>query len=235
MASDPIPEVVPEKKKHRWLWVVLAIIIILPLLFLGWTGIYSIPVLTDLFGSRKPIDLGVVVSNEALASAIADNPMDLEGDPAEYSGVAKKIYTGQVPINDQHSSEEMTSFLQHYTQNAPYIRDLQVKFIDGGMEISAFVKEYVKAPVYIKVGVEKTGVKSIKLNLQKAKIGRLSVPETYYDDIEKFAEDVINDKLTEIEGFTIDKLEYTDGQAYLKGTLPEKVELVSGEEDKFWE
>ena len=235
MISEPIPEVVPKKKRRTWPWFLLAIVIILPLAFLGWTGIYNIPILTDLFGSKNPIDLGVKTSEEALASAIAGNPMELEGDPVSYSAVAKKVFTGQVPVDDKHSSEEMTSFLRHYTENAPNIRDLQVKFIDGGMEISTFVKEYIKAPVYVKVGVEKIGVKSIDLNLQKAKIGRLPIPESYYSDIERIAEDIINNRLVEIESFTIDTLEYSEGYAYFKGTLPEKVEVVPSEEDKFFD
>ncbi|MBU0706996.1 hypothetical protein KKG41_01355 [Patescibacteria group bacterium] len=231
MDPSSIPEEKSEKKKrHIGLWILLVIVILI-VLFFGWTGIYNIPLLTNLMGTNEPIDLGVEVSEEALASAMVNNPMDLQGSATEYSGVAKKIFTGEVPIDGENTSEELTSFLQHYTQNAPHVRDLQVKYIEGGMEISTFVKTRINAPVYVRVGVTKTGAKSVDIDLQSAKVGRLPIPSNYYDQIEEIAEEIINDRIASIESFSIDTLEYHDGYAYFKGSMPETVEVVSGEEN----
>lgn len=233
-----VPETKKEKhpkKKRKWLkWLIILIIIFsLPLTLLGATGIYNIPVVSHIFRANKPINLGVKVTSEALASAMAGNPMTLKGDAASYSGVGNKIFSGEVKVDTKNTSEEVTSFLNHYTQNAPHIRDLQVKYIEGGLEISTFVKTYIKAPVYVKVGVQRTSSKSVDLDLTKVKIGIIPVPKRYYDQIEKAAEEIINNRMKEIPGFSMDVLEYHDSYALLKGTLPKTVEMVSGERPVF--
>ncbi len=233
MNGQPSEQSSPEEPKHKrrkWPWIVLAIVIFVPLLVLGWTGLYSIPVVSAIFGTNKPIDLGVKVSAEALASAMRDNPMTLVGDSKTWYGLSKKKYSGSVPIDDVHSSEEVTSFISHYTQGHKYARDIQVKFVEGGMEVSAFVVPVIKAPIYAKVGVTRTGSKSVSITVDKAKVGRLSVPATYYDDIGREASQWINERLAEADGFSLETLEYRDGEAYLKGTLPKTVEQVPGEE-----
>lgn len=215
---------IPQKKHYRkWPWVLLAVIIVVPLLFLGWTGIYHIPVLTAMFGSDKPNDLGVKISDEAFASAMADNPMTLEGDPSEYCGACTKTFSGTVQYDDVSTSEEVTSFITRYTQKAPYIQDIHVKFIDGGMELSGFVVPYVKAPAYARVKVTKASTTSVNIELEQAKIGRLTVPERYYDQIETTAEDIAAQMMAEVPGFSIDELEYRTDGAHFKGTLPKTI------------
>ncbi|PIY95497.1 MAG: hypothetical protein COY66_06555 [Candidatus Kerfeldbacteria bacterium CG_4_10_14_0_8_um_filter_42_10] len=230
-ASVPLKEKKEKKKKRRWIkWlIILAIIIGLPVAVIGATGVYNIPVVSQIFGTNKPIDLGIKASPEALASALAGNPVTIKGDPAEYSGVRNKKYSGKVDVDVTYTSEEVTSFLQHFLQNAPHIRDLQVKYIEGGLELSTFVKTYIKAPVYAKVYVTRTSNKSVDINLEKVKVGRIPVPERYYSQIEEIAEKAVNNQMNEIEAFTIDTLEFHDGYAVRKGTLPKTVELLPGE------
>ncbi|MFH0852933.1 MAG: hypothetical protein V1853_00825 [bacterium] len=228
---EPINPQPDKKKRRKWPWITLGIIIILPILAVGISGIYYIPLVSDVFGARKPKDLGIKTSPEALASALADNPMELKGSPTEYYGLGKKIFTGQVNIDDQHSSEEVTSFIELYTQDAPFISDLQVKFTEGGMELSAFIKKFIKAPVYVKIGVTRTSEKTIDIDLQKAKVGVFSVPEQYYDEIEKSAEEFIASRIEEIGSFSIEQLQYHDGYVYFKGTLPETVEMIKDSDD----
>ena len=98
------------------------------------------------------------------------------------------------------------------------------------MEISAFVAPYIKAPAYVDVDVTRTSNQTISLNLKKAKVGRLTVPATYYDDIEQAAQDIINREIAKVGGFSIEQLEYGPGTAYLKGTLPQTVSLLPGEQ-----
>lgn len=218
------------KRRRKWPWIVLAIVILVPLMILGWTGLYNIPVVSAIFGTNKPTNLGVKVSAEALASAMRDNPMTFVGDPKTWYGMSKKKYSGSVPIDDRHSSEEVTSFISHYTQGHKYARDIQVKFVEGGMEISAFVVPVIKAPIYAKIGVTRTGTKSVSITVDKAKVGRLAVPATYYDDIAREATKWVNERLVEVDGLAIETLEYRNGEAHLKGTLPKTVEQVAGEE-----
>lgn len=227
-SKPEIPAV--TRRRRRWPWVVLAIVILLPVTLLGWTGLWNIPVVSALFGTNKPIDLGVRVSDEAYTSAVRDNPMTLVGDTSQWYGLGKKAYSGSVPIDDVHSSEEVTSFISRAIGGHRYARDIQVKFIPGGMELSAFVVPVIKAPAYARVGVTRTSEKTVAVSVEQIKIGRLSVPERYYEMIADEAEEFINARLAEADGFSLEVLEYRENEAYLKGTLPKTVEQVSGEE-----
>lgn len=222
-----------QKKRHRLrttLIILILLLVVLPILALGYTGVYQIPVVSALFGTNKASDLGVRPTAADLASAIRDNPMTFQGDAAAWSGMSKKKYSGSVPIDDVHSSAEITAFIQQYTQGGKYAKDIHVRVIDGGVELSAFVTPFIKAPVFARVGIVRTGPKSVALTLQSAKVGRLSVPEQYYPDIAKAAQDFVNARLAEVDGLSIDVLEYRNGEAYLKGILPKTVEQIPGEE-----
>lgn len=230
LPSAPPP--IPEKKPRRriWPWIIVAIIILLPLGAIGWTGLWNIPVVSAIFGTNKPIDLGVRSSQAALATAKRDNPMTLVGDTSTWYGLAKKKYTGSVPFDDRHSSEEVTSFINLEIGGHRYAKDIQVKFHNGGMELSAFVVPYVKAPVYADINVTKTSNKTVSITLTKAKLGRLTIPTGYYDDISREATEWVNARLAEAEGLSIEQLTYSANEAYFKGTLPATVEQVPGEE-----
>ncbi|USN53151.1 MAG: hypothetical protein H6760_03150 [Candidatus Nomurabacteria bacterium] len=227
-------ESLPKPKRHRLRWTLVTLVvvlIILPLLALGYSGVWHIPGLTQLFGSDKPIDLGVHPTEADLASALADNPMMIEAEPGTFYWSQNKSFAGQVAIDDEHSSEEVTAFIQHYHGDGRFVRDIQVRFREGGMEISAFVSPYIKAPVYVDVDVTRTGTQSVSLNLQKAKVGRLTVPEKYYNQIEEAAQDVLNREIAAVPGFRIDDLQYTDNAAYLLGSLPAMVTPLGGEQE----
>lgn len=227
-------ESLPKPKRHRLRWtivILLVLFVLLPLLFIGYSGIWQVPGLTQLFGSDKPIDLGVHPTEADLTSAEADNPMTISAEPGTFYWSQDKAYSGQVSIDDQHSSEEVTAFIQHYHGDGRFVRDIQVRFRDGGMEISAFVSPYIKAPVYVDVDVVRTSSQSVRLDLKKAKVGRLSVPQQYYDQIEEAAQDILNREIAAVPGFSISDLSYGENTAYLKGTLPEKVTPIGNSQD----
>ncbi|MDP3964484.1 MAG: hypothetical protein Q8Q20_02355 [bacterium] len=225
---------VPARKRHRLrvtLIVGIVVLILLPLGLLGWTGLYNIPVISALFGTNKPIDLGVHPTEADLASAKADNPMTVSAETGEFRWTRNKSFSGSVPIDDVHTSEEVTAFITAYHGDGGNVRDIQVKFRPGGMEISAFVVPYVKAPAYVNIDVARTSANSVSLNLQSAKLGRLTVPERYYDEIEDAAERILNREIASVNGFSIEELIYGDNTATLRGTLPETVNLEPGEQD----
>lgn len=219
-------------KRRRWPWVVgvlLLIFVVLPLVALGWTGIWNVPVLSSLFGTNKPIDLGVHPTDADLQQALADNPMTFVDAPGSWSGMSVKRYSGTIPINDENTSAEVTAFIRHL-HGGPYTRDIQVKYNEGGMEVSAFVVPYLKAPVYADVGITRTSASTVSLSVRKAKVGRLAVPKSYYDEIEREATAWVNERLAEVPGLSLDVVEYHDGFAKLQGTLPQTIEQIAGQE-----
>jgi len=205
-------------------------VVVVPLFLLGYSGLWNIPVISAVFGTNKPIDLGVEISQAAYERAMADNPMTFVGDTSAWYGMSVKKYSGTVRIDDEHSSAEVSSFINLGIGGHRYARDIQVKFRPGGMELSAFVVPKIKAPVYADIDVVRTANKSVAITVRRAKVGRLTVPAGYYDDISRIASEWINDRIAEVPGASIDVLEYRDDAAYLKGTLPKTVEQVAGQE-----
>jgi hypothetical protein len=223
----------PKKKSHKLLWtliILIFILVVLPLGALGYTGIYNIPVVSAIFGTNKPIDLGVHPTEADLQSAEADNPMTIVAEPGTFYWTQGKEYSGKVAIDDTHSSAEMTAFIEKYHGDGRHVKDIQVKFREGGMEISAFVTPYINAPVYVDVDVTRTSDNSVAINLVKAKIGRLSVPERYYEEVSAKAQEIINKEIAKVPGLNIEKLEYHADEAYLKGTLPKMVTATGVQE-----
>jgi hypothetical protein len=140
--KEPLKEKkVKKHTKKRIVWLVILIIIIaLPVMVIGATGMFNIPLISHVFGSNKPADLGIKPSEVAFESIMKTFPVEFKGDPNSFSGIGNKEFNGKISVDAQYTSEEITSILDHYLQNAPHVRDIQVKYVEGGMEISAFVK-----------------------------------------------------------------------------------------------
>lgn len=220
------------RKPRRWPWVVgilVVLFVVVPVVLLGWTGLFHIPVISTIFGTSKPMDLGVHPTPVDLQKALADNPMTFIDAPGTWSGMSVKRYTGTVAIDDENTSAEVTAFIKHI-HSGKYARDIQVKYHEGGMELSAFVLPFINAPAYANVGVMRTSPTSVAVTVRSAKVGRLTIPTKYYGDIAREATNWINQRLAEVPGLSLDVVEYHDGFAKLKGTLQKSIEQVPGKE-----
>lgn len=217
-------EVVKPKKHHgfRNFLIVLVILILAVIIAVGATGIYNVPVVSSVFGANKPKDLGIKTSPEALASLKTKIPMTISGDPISYSAGADKVFSGQINVDTRTTSEEITSWLQRFqgTNSSLPFTDIQAKKIEGGVEISAMLNAYVKAPIYLKVMINRVSNKSVSLDIQKAKIGLFNVPDNYLKQATDFFNKKVNHIMAAIPGFSMEKLEYHDGYTDFKGTFP---------------
>lgn len=230
--STPIPaQPTPTPKRHRGRNAIIVLLIVIVALLIGiaTTGVYTIPGLSRLLGADKPQDLGVQASQEALDTFFAGLPTRIETEASRRCLTCNRIYEGSVPIEARPTDQEITSFLKlQPRQQGDLLKHTQVKYIEGGMEISTKVSRYIKAPVYAKVLVSKGGPKSVSLTLVEGKVGRMAVPEKYLQQAEDYFEDLANDHLAGIEGFSIETLEYHPGTSYFKGTLPAVVKSAPG-------
>ncbi|MDD5039566.1 MAG: hypothetical protein PHY34_00260 [Patescibacteria group bacterium] len=211
---------------HGFRNLVLTLIVLAALVATGLaaTGLYDIPFLSEKFGTNKPQDLEVATSDEALASLGQKIPMTISGPQFDYAYVSpKKIYTGTVAVDAETTSAEISSWLQRFQGENPPVTKMQVKMIEGGLEISGIVDRYVKAPGYIKVLVAQKSPKSIDLTITDARLGRIPLPAWIQRKIENSFEEKINGRLGEIPNFSIETLEYHDGFSKFKGTLPANV------------
>ncbi len=155
----------PKKSpKLRTLLIVVAIVIIIIAVALAATGLYAVPGLASLFGTDRPKDLGVSTSDEALASLKQKVPMTISGASVDYGTVSLvQTATGSIPVDAEITSSEITSWLSRHQGDGGPVTDVQVKYIEGGMELSGMLHEYVEAPVYAKVMVDQTGANSVAL------------------------------------------------------------------------
>lgn len=224
-------EIEKPKKRHFWrTFLVVILIIILGLVIaVAATGLYDIPVLSSAFGANKPKDLGIEVSDEAIKSLDEKLPVDYGGDITAFTLRGERKFEGEVAVDFEATSEEFTSLINKIPQENRMVTDVQVNFVEGGIEMSGMLKQYVKAPVYLKLDVTKTGDKSVAINIQKAKVGVFSVPDKYIQKASEAIQDLVNDRMQEVPGFSMETLEYHDGYSVFKGTYPEKVTPGDGE------
>ncbi|MFA6524923.1 MAG: hypothetical protein WCT33_01480 [Patescibacteria group bacterium] len=229
--TNPIDSVTPDKKsdkidqpkkRHRVRNFFIVLVIILFVLSLGVaaTGIYEIPVISSVMGTNKPKDLGIKTSPEAVVSISKKIPMKISGDYISYTADPKEIFTGEIKVDAEFSSEETTSWLARFEGTDPIFDDVQVKKGDGEIEISAMMKKYVKAPVYIKVKVNQTGVNQVDLDIVEGKFGMITIPDMYLQKGEDYFEEKVNSLMNSIPGFKMESYEIKGGNSYLKGTYP---------------
>jgi len=220
----------PKKKSHklRWTLIILFIIfVLLPVFLIGYTGLFSIPILSDIFGSKNPIDLGVKISEEALNSGMEKTPWTLDElpNPSSTSPLdSEPIFSGSVAVTNDITSEEFSSFVDNRFQSVDELESIQVKFNEGGAELSLKLKEYMDVPIYIKSDITTLPDKTLAFDVKSIKIGRLPIPGKYLDEFEEAATDFINDRIIKVSGFSIEKLEFKDNFVDFVGTYPEKVE-----------
>ncbi|MBI5037844.1 MAG: hypothetical protein HZC01_04045 [Candidatus Kerfeldbacteria bacterium] len=219
MAQNAQSATEKPKKHHGWLifFVVVFLLIIGIATAVAATGVYAVPVLTGVFKSDQPIDLGISNDPAYLETLYAKVPMTIS---STRTNSLVNMFEGQIDVHMRGTSEEITAWLTRFEGDNPAFSNVQVNMIEGGMEVSGIVNEYIHAPAYIKAGVTMSTNKSIDLTVAAAKIGRVSVPQHYLDDVEKYFEDHINAQMARTEGFSMEKLEYHSGYSDFVGTLP---------------
>ncbi|MFA5070356.1 MAG: hypothetical protein WC528_03680 [Patescibacteria group bacterium] len=216
----------PKKKHHRLrnFLIVLGVIIVALVLVIGYLGIYKIPVISSVMGADKPRDLGIKTSEEALASIKEKIQMKITGDYVNFESTdPSQLFTGVIPVDTSTTSEEITSWLQRFEGDDPIFSDTQVRKFEGGLEISTMLNMYLKTPVYVKVLVNQTSNKSVSLNIQKASLGRIPVPEGYLEKASDWFEEKIAKIMAAIPGFSMEKYEIHENYSTFKGTFPAQV------------
>ncbi|MFA5051833.1 MAG: hypothetical protein WC544_02095 [Patescibacteria group bacterium] len=222
LPSDNKPTA-PPKKRHgfRNFLITLVVIIVVIAIGVSVTGVYAVPGLANIFGMNKPKDLGVTYTAQDLATLEKNIPLKITGTPVNYAAASSdKIFSGQISVDTNRTSAELTAWVNRFGGANSPVTDVQVKFIEGGMEISGMVNQYVHAPVYVKVMVTQTSSNSVALDIQQAKLGAVSVPDKYLQQVQDWFQKRINERMADIPGYSIDTLQYHDGYSYFKGTYP---------------
>ncbi|MFA6512185.1 MAG: hypothetical protein WCV86_03625 [Patescibacteria group bacterium] len=218
-----------KKKRRVWPWVTLGVVIVVLIVLVAVSGLYSIPLLSDLFGAGNPKDLGVTYTEQDVASAEKKLLFNLKGTSEGYSLFSNMEYEGSKDVDQTLTSSELTAFANTYIPDNDLFSNMQLKVRDGGMEVSLHVTPYINAPVYIAGDIAKASEKGIALDLTALKVGLLPIPGNILQQVEDFAEGVINDRMQDIDGFTIETLEFTDDGIVFTGTHPKSKTLSEGD------
>jgi hypothetical protein len=221
----------PQPKTRKWrkglIWTIAIVLVLL--IGISATGLINIPGLSSILNTNKPKDLGIKASPEALASLEQKMPVEIIGGPEGLCLACGQTYEGQISVTARRTSEEITSFLKLFPrEDGDILKNTQVRFIEGGLEISTKLNKYTSAPIYVKVMVNRTGSKTVSLDIIKGQIGVFSVPDKYIKQANDFFTKLANNHLAEISGFSMDKLEYHNGYSDFSGTYPQIVKPTTG-------
>ncbi|MFH1207431.1 MAG: hypothetical protein V1668_02385 [Patescibacteria group bacterium] len=230
LPSDSKMPAEPIKRHHffRNFLITLVVIIIIVAIGVSATGVYAVPGISNIFGMNKPKDLGVTYTDADLTALAKKVPLTISTERVDYTGDPSQIFSGTVPVDTQNTSAEITGFLNSRALSTSPVKDLQVKMIEGGVEVSGNLDMYVKSPAYAKIMINRTGEKSVAIDITKAKIGIFNVPDKYLRKVTEWANKTVNERMAGIPGFSLTQLDYHDGYDVFKGTMPANVKGAAG-------
>jgi hypothetical protein len=219
------------KSKRNQIYIGILIVLFLALTAVAASGLVHIPILTQLLGTDEAKDLGVEVDPMLFDQMVEENDITLKSPVSAYQLTSDIQYSDPAPMDITLSSSQLSSYLQA-TNNEGAIKQIQIKLGDNNeAEMSAYVdlKDHgydFKGPVYASGRFEKDSDATIRLDIDRAKVGMLPVPGSAADKGEEAFEDLINSNLAKMPGLNINTLEIEDGQMHFDGDFPQTMEVV---------
>lgn len=250
---DKQPSIIPKTKHKKWPWVVgiFAIIILIPVCVLGYFGF--VPGVSNVMGANKSKDLGVRYTAQDFAvyqNITGATFLNFANAPANPNKPGKKIvFANPKPVDVILTDTQITAAINSTGWSWMPITNTQVKFIEGGLEVSGnlqltHIKEFVgfvggvgysnadidtgvawagkfinNAPVYIKANAS---IENDVVNLQitNATIGRFNVP---VDQSQKVLQTGTTNVVNNTPNLQVTSATFSDGAVHFVGTIPTTV------------
>jgi hypothetical protein len=204
--------------------VVLAILAI-PVGAAGWSGVVQVPIVSGVFGMDHARDLGMQQDRAEFEAFCAEFGIERPSAPANYTLSSPHHWAGSVAI-DGVLTEAALGSLREFNSANPYLDGVNFRIHDGYVEMAAFVKGIpgypFSGPVYGQFSIERTGPKSVGVNISQLEFGHIGVPGNYMTEAEDKLGSYLN-KTIATAGITIDAVELTEGQIHFKGTWPKTI------------
>jgi hypothetical protein len=236
-------------KKGLIILIAIASVIVLVLGYLGY-----MPIVSYIFGTNRPKDLGVKYTQEDIDSFIQKTGMEGKALTSTQMTSGKSlIYKGQKKVENVELTQEELSYYfgSRDWVDHPLEDGMQIRIVDDEIEFSGAidmdnVKNYALATNVPKDQVEKIDeykkylgnnkafylkgqldVKDNKVNydLDKIQVGNIKIPDSVMSN-EEFNK-IATERFTSIPGMDIESFEVKDGKAVFSGSLPQMVEYVS--------
>lgn len=241
-------------KIFKLIFLLLILILVGAILYLGYLGF--IPVISNLMGVSKPVDLGIKYSKNNYDSYVKKAITEIKYVKTNAEPKKSIKATGIKNIKEKFSSEEISARLNYAQWKYLPVKNTQVKISNEGIvefsgnlitdRLVGFV-EFAAWGKFAKVDLVKklkylTLVKTnppiyIKfsgkaihnystINLHQIKIGRYSVPIKELEE-SKILPLMIQNIILKINAFHIMSTKFEDGQLIFDGTVPAKMEIES--------
>lgn len=239
------------KKLFLLLLVVVGLLILSVTLVLGYLGF--VPVISSLFGSDKPRDLGVVATQENYDQYLtrAMTVMETLDAPVEGKTI---VYSGSEPVIASFTQEEVTGRLNFSTWKYMPLDQVQIKFSqDGTVEVAGRVRmdrldgfiNQVGGSQYSKADVDKglewlgvvmtnppiygKGTGSVTNNqviaqIDYLEVGRLLVPLDKIDVDGTFMS-VANHIIGNVPGLDVQQADFAGGKLNFTGSVPTEMKV----------
>jgi hypothetical protein len=232
---------------------VFSVILIL-VLVAGYFGF--VPGISNIFGSNKPVDLGVTYTSADSASGMAKGKVKHVEitDPGTPQG--SLTFSGQIPANFNLTQSEVTALINGNQWKYFPLSDVQVRFnADNTAEASGILhldilKDYAlarglsesdfndaisklnwytavqKEMPYYVKGTGSVVNGAITFNCDDFKLGRLPIPVSQINDRKTDLLNLLNSDILKIPGFSVKNFSISNGQMHFEGTLPAVVGRV---------
>jgi hypothetical protein len=233
---------------------IISVILVL-VLVAGYFGL--VPGVSNIFGSNKPVDLGVSYTQADYQSARAKGNIQRVDLPADTPPEQSLSFSGEQDASFNLTQEEVTALIDEKVWVYFPMHDCQVRFNpDGSAEFSGILeldtlKDYARARgvsegdmdvVLERVGsmgflqknmpfyIKGTGSVvngSISFNTTAFKIGRISIL-SQFEEYKSQLVDLLHEDVLSIPGFSVNNFSISNGQMHFDGTLPTSVTRSKG-------
>jgi hypothetical protein len=234
---------------------VIAVVVVI-ILVAGYFGL--MPVVSSLFGSDKPKDLGVTYTQADFQSAHTKSGIQRADLPASTPPAQSLVYSGQHAVNLNLTQQEITALLNLTPWEYWPYREVQVRFNpDGSAELSGIVemdkmKDYALARGLSQsdIGVVMDKVNTfaviqkdmpfylkgtgsvvngvVAFQADKLELGRVSIPTDQVNGREAELTQALQEAIARIPGFTCKNFSVSNGQIHFDGTVPNQVKRAVG-------
>ena len=228
--------------------------LVILILVIGIAGYFGfVPGVSTVMGANSPKDLGVKYTQQDLQSARAKLGQQLLLLPEGLEPKASRTYSGQKPINQRFTQEELTALVNDARWRFHPVKDAQVRINDDGtVEFSGkLMKDRLEGlieslelvgesrdqlnkglgffltdpAIYAKGSLTVTNNRMI-LNVDSAKVGRVPIPTESFSDDQDTLNSTAESLGKNIPGLFVRSLNFQGGRMNLDGTIP-AIESVS--------
>jgi hypothetical protein len=236
---------------------ILAIVVVV-VLVAGYFGF--VPGVSGMFGSNKARDLGVTYTQTDYQSARQKSNIKRVDLPSNTPPEQSLVFSGQHAANFNLTDNEVTALVNEKSWRYFPVHDGQVRFnADGTAEFSGILEldtlqDYARARGYSeedfkmvtgwidKVAIVQSNIpfyakgtasvgSPMDFNFQKLELGRFSVPVSQMNDNKSKILNWLQEGLSRVNGFSVNKFNISNGQLHFDGTLPDTVSRATGNSD----